>query len=245
MNRELQISRNIEFVQEQIAQACSRAQRSLDAVKLVAVTKTKPAEDVLAAIKAGITDFGENRIEEASGKIPLVNQHVDEPVTWHMIGHIQSRKARDIVPLFNTVHSIDSMKIAQKLSSLAVEHGKTLKIFAEVNISGEEQKDGFKVSKWRTDVQQFESFQQTIQTLAKLPSLELVGLMTMAPFVDDPELTRPVFANMAALRSELESKLHLQIPHLSMGMTNDYRVAIEEGATVVRIGTAIFGERNT
>lgn len=244
-DREVEIATNIVEVQEQIASACARAGRSVDDVKLVAVSKTKPIEDVLAAAKVGIRDFGENRLEEASEKIPTVNDVLQQPVTWHMIGHIQSRKARDVVPLFASVHSIDSLKIARKLSAFAAEEGKTLKVFAEVNVSGEAQKYGFEASAWQTDAQQFDMLQQTMSQIAQLPGLELVGLMTMAPFVSDAELTRPVFASMAALRTELASKLAISLPHLSMGMTNDYTVAIEEGATMVRVGTAIFGARNT
>jgi len=243
--REIEIANNIDEVQEQIASACARAGRSVDDVKLVAVSKTKPIEDVLAAAKVGIRDFGENRIEEASEKIPAVNNILDQTVVWHMIGHIQSRKARDVVPLFASVHSVDSLKIARKLSSLASEEGKPLNVFAEVNVSGEPQKYGFEASNWQTDAQQFDMLQQTISQIAQLPGLKLVGLMTMAPFVSDAERTRPVFASMAALRSQLASKLAINLPHLSMGMTNDYTVAIEEGATMVRVGTAIFGARNT
>ena len=243
--REIEIANNIDEVQEQIASACARAGRSVDDVKLVAVSKTKPIEDVLAAAKVGIRDFGENRIEEASEKIPAVNDIWDQTVVWHMIGHIQSRKARDVVPLFASVHSVDSLKIARKLSSLASEEGKPLNVFAEVNVSGEPQKYGFEASNWQTDAQQFDMLQQTISQIAQLPGLKLVGLMTMAPFVSDAERTRPVFASMAALRSQLASKLAINLPHLSMGMTNDYTVAIEEGATMVRVGTAIFGARNT
>ncbi|MAU10737.1 MAG: YggS family pyridoxal phosphate-dependent enzyme [Anaerolineaceae bacterium] len=245
MSREREIANNIDEVQEQIALACARAGRSVDDVKLVAVSKTKPIEDILAATKVGIRDFGENRIEEASEKIPAVNDMLDQTVVWHMIGHIQSRKARDVVPLFASVHSVDSLKIARKLSSLASEEGKTLNVFAEVNVSGEPQKYGFEASNWQIDAQQFDMLQQTISQIAQLPGLKLVGLMTMAPFVSDAERTRPVFASMAALRSELASKLAISLPHLSMGMTNDYTVAIEEGATMVRVGTAIFGARNT
>lgn len=243
--REIEIANNIDEVQEQIASACARAGRSVDDVKLVAVSKTKPIEDVLAAAKVGIRDFGENRIEEASEKIPALNNILDQTVVWHMIGHIQSRKARDVVPLFASVHSVDSLKIARKLSSLASEEGKPLNVFAEVNVSGEPQKYGFEASNWQTDAQQFDMLQQTISQIAQLPGLKLVGLMTMAPFVSDAERTRPVFASMAALRSQLASKLAINLPHLSMGMTNDYTVAIEEGATMVRVGTAIFGARNT
>lgn len=243
--REIEIANNIDEVQEQIASACARAGRAIADVKLVAVSKTKPIEDILAAAKVGIQDFGENRIEEASEKIPVLNDMLDQPVTWHMIGHIQSRKARDVVPLFASVHSVDSLKIARKLSSLASDEGKTLNVFAEVNVSGEPQKYGFEASSWQTDAQQFDMLQQTVSQIAQLPGLELVGLMTMAPFVSDAERTRPVFASMAALRTELANKLAIDLPHLSMGMTNDYTVAIEEGATVVRVGTAIFGARNT
>lgn len=243
--REIEIANNIDAVQEQIASACARAGRAVDDVKLVAVSKTKPIEDVLAAAKTGIRNFGENRLEEALHKISAVNDTLQQPVTWHMIGHIQSRKARDVVPLFSSVHSIDSLKIAHKLSSFASEADKTLSVFAEVNVSGELQKYGFEASAWQTDAQQFDMLQQTVSQIAQLPGLELVGLMTMAPFVSDAELTRPVFASLAALRSELANKVAIDLPHLSMGMTNDYTVAIEEGATMVRVGTAIFGARNT
>ncbi len=237
------IVENIQDVRRQIETACARAGRKPEAVTLVAVSKTHPADAVLEAIAAGLQHFGENRVEESESKIPAVNAHVTQPVTWHMIGHIQSRKAKAIPPLFQCVHSVDNLKLATKLAA-AVEQGKRLDVLLEVNVSGEAAKDGLQAANWQQDKAVRDNLWHEIEQILALPELNVRGLMTMAPIVEDMEQTRPIFASLAALQSALVDSLHYPMPDLSMGMTDDYPIAIEEGATLVRIGRAIFGERH-
>lgn len=235
---------NIARVQDTIATACARANRDPSTVTLVAVSKTKPIEMVCEAVAAGVQHFGENRVEESQQKIPLVNQQLEHKPTWHMIGHIQSRKAKLIPPLFDVIHSIDSLKLARKLSQLAVEDGQRLDVLLEINISGEEAKYGFEASGWKMQAEIKDSLWKTVGELLVLPGLNICGLMTMAPYLAKAEATRPVFADLAELADTLSTAFAVELPHLSMGMTNDYPVAIEEGATIVRVGRAIFGERD-
>lgn len=237
------ISENIAQVQKNIEQACERAGRNPNTVTLIAVSKTHSPEAVLEAIAAGAQHFGENRVEEASIKIPAVTSQISTPVTWHMIGHIQSRKARDVVPLFSVIQSVDSLKLANKLSSSAVEQNRQLGILLEVNISGEESKDGVQAFGWRNNAARFQELVNVIHQIMDLPALHLRGLMTMAPIVETMEQTRPIFADLAALQDALQQSLGIALPELSMGMTDDYPVAVEEGATMVRVGRAIFGNR--
>jgi len=237
------ISENIAQVQKNIEQACERAGRNPNTVTLIAVSKTHSPEAVLEAIAAGAQHFGENRVEEASIKIPAVTSQISTPVTWHMIGHIQSRKARDVVPLFSVIQSVDSLKLANKLSSSAVEQNRQLRILLEVNISGEESKDGVQAFGWRSNAARFQDLLNVIRQIMDLPALHLHGLMTMAPIVETMEQTRPIFADLAALRDALQQSLGMALPELSMGMTDDYPVAVEEGATMIRVGRAIFGNR--
>jgi pyridoxal phosphate enzyme (YggS family) len=239
----IEIAANIAEVREKIAVAAARAGRSSDEITLVAVSKTMPIELLEAALDAGMRDFGENRAEEAENKIPALNARVSHSPRWHMIGHIQSRKVKSILPLFDVVHSVERFKIAQKLSEQAQEAGKVLPIFLEINISGEEAKDGFQAVNWQKKSDVKTMLWEELGKVFALPSLEIRGLMTMAPYDDEIEATRPVFADLAALREALRNDFSLALPDLSMGMTNDYTVAIEEGATIVRIGRAIFGER--
>jgi pyridoxal phosphate enzyme (YggS family) len=199
---------------------------------------------ILEAVAAGLQHFGENRVEEGSAKIPVVNRQTPVPLTWHMVGHIQSRKARDVLPLFQIVHSIDSFKLAEKLSRLAVQAGRRLDALIEINVSGEATKSGVAASNWSGDPMAREHLQNEIRQILALPGLNVRGLMTMAPIVDHMEQTRRVFGSLAALREWLQDSCHLALPDLSMGMTDDYPIAIEEGATIVRIGRAIFGERS-
>lgn len=240
----MSIQANFHHVQESVLQACVKAGRDPASVTLVAVSKTHPADAVLEAAAAGAQHFGENRVEEAESKIPAVNAQNAQPLTWHMIGHIQSRKAKEIVPLFQQVHSVDSLKLAAKLSGLAVGQGKRLTVFLEMNVSGEESKYGIQAVRWQEDVAVRERVWTEIGQIAALPGLEVHGLMTMAPIVPVMEQARPVFASLAALRTAVSDTLKIELPGLSMGMTDDYPVAIEEGATLVRIGRAIFGERD-
>lgn len=236
----IEIAANIAAVRETIAKAAARSNRSVDAITLVAVSKTMPIDYIRAALAEGIRDFAENRVEEAAQKITAF---AESRPHWHMIGHIQSRKVKEIVPLFDVVHSVERLKIAQKLSEQAQAVGKIMPIFLEINISGEEAKDGFAAVDWQKKPETKSKLWDEIAEIAALPALELRGLMTMAPYVDEAEASRPVFASLAMLREAIRQDLKLVLPDLSMGMTNDYTVAIEEGATIVRIGRAIFGER--
>jgi pyridoxal phosphate enzyme (YggS family) len=238
-----QIADNLARVQEQIAAACARSGRDPASVKLIAVSKTHSVETVLAALDAGVQHLGENRVEEAESKIPAVEARTMHRPTWHMIGHLQSRKAKDALPLFPVIHSVDTVRLAGRLSRAAVEQGRTVDIFLEVNVSGEESKAGFDALDWSASPARHEQLQADVLTIAALPGLRLCGLMTMAPIVERLEDARPVFASLAALRSALVEATGIPLPDLSMGMTDDFPVAVEEGATWVRVGRAIFGER--
>ncbi len=233
MNQELRD--NLSRVQDRIATAAARAGRDAASITLVAVSKTHPVETLIAAYELGVRHFGENRVEEASGKLPTFKQAINDPaVVFHMIGHVQSRKAQDAAALFDRVHSVDSVKLAARLSRFAT---KPLPILLEVNVSGEESKYGFGRARR-------EELFGAVEAIAHLPNLHLDGLMTMAPVVEDPEQARPVFSALRTWRDEIEARYSpIRLPHLSMGMTDDYEVAIEEGATFVRIGRALFGER--
>jgi len=236
-------------VQHQIALACAQAGRDPQDVTLVAVSKTHPAKAVLDALHAGQMDFGENRPEEALGKIAAVADAMgpdERAPRWHMIGHVQSRKARNVVQRFTLVHSVDTLKLAQKLSHLCEERDCRQDILLEINISGEESKSGFAAAGWAQAATVRESLWSDIQSMLALPGLRVRGLMTMAPIVEDPEQTRPVFAGLRHLCEALREDFpQSDWPELSMGMTDDYPVAIAEGATLVRIGRAIFGRRLT
>ena len=230
-------------VRERIAQAAERAHRSPESITLVAVTKGHPPEAVVAAWRLGVRDFGENRVEEGEEKIPRVHALLttlvgevppEEMPRWHMIGHIQSRKAARAVSPYVLVHSVDRLKIARRLDRFAGERDIVLPVLLEVNVSGEESKYGFHP----------EDVFSAVEEILALSHLRVEGLMTMAPFVADPEETRPVFRQLRRLRDALHARYpDVSWHHLSMGMSNDFEVAIEEGATIVRIGTAIFGPR--
>jgi pyridoxal phosphate enzyme (YggS family) len=213
-------------------------------VTLVAVSKTHPAESVLEAVTHGQFHFGENRIEEAEPKIRSVQSQGTSPLVWHMIGHVQSRKARDVIALFDVIHSLDNLKLAERYSRFATELDKSVPILLEINVSGEDSKSGFEAGQWQTNRLQRESLWNDIRTIIKLPGIRVEGLMTMAPIVGDMEEARPVFTALRTLRDALAADIPgAAWTSLSMGMTDDYPVAIEEGATIVRIGRAIFGER--
>lgn len=240
------IARNLKTIQETIAAACDRANRNPAKVTLVAVSKLRSPEAILAAADAGVQHFGENRVEEAQEKLPEIADLIRDQtkaydLTWHMVGHIQSRKARHIPVLFDMVHSVDNIKLAEKLSRLASAR-QPLDVLLQMNVSGEESKSGFPAANWRTDADVRDQVWSRTKFILKLPGLRVRGLMTMAPIVADMEQTRPVFASLAALRDALSESLGVALPELSMGMTDDYPVAVEEGATMVRIGRALFGE---
>ena len=245
------VTHNLKRVQERMAEAALRAGRDPAGVTLVAVTKTRPAGEVVAAYQAGVRHVGENRVEEALAKIPAVQAALPGPQpTWHMVGHVQSRKARDVVAHFDHVHSVDRLKIARRLSGFAHETGRVLPVLLECNVSGEEAKFGFDLPGWERDAARQEAFFAAVEEILPLPGLSVQGLMTMPPLVTDPETVRPVFASLRALLDALRERFPTQglasghdWRHLSMGMTDDFEVAIEEGATMVRVGRAIFGPR--
>ncbi|MEW5718797.1 MAG: YggS family pyridoxal phosphate-dependent enzyme [Chloroflexota bacterium] len=232
------LEQNLKLVQQRIAHAAERAGREPREITLVAVSKTFSAEAILAAHALGVRHFGENRVEEAAEKIPPINRRLQTAITWHLIGHLQSRKVKDAVPLFDFIHSLDRVALAQKIENRASATEKTIPILLEVNISGEASKNGFAP-------EPREQFFDAVRTILTLPHLDAQGLMTIAPIVAQPDDARPHFRALRALRDELRARFPERAwQHLSMGMTDDFEAAIAEGATIVRIGRAIFGERN-
>lgn len=238
----MSIGDNIAAVKANIATSCAHAGRDPVAVTLIAVSKRHPASDVLEAIAAGVQHFGENRVEEADIKISQVRAAGSNP-TWHMVGHVQSRKAKDALDCFDVVHSVESLKLAEKLARGAAEKGKTIDVLLEINVSGELSKYGLPAAGWQTDAVVRQALFDTMRQITHLTNLRARGLMTMAPIVEQMESARPVFAGLARLRDAAQEALGIALPDLSMGMTDDYPIAIEEGATMVRIGRAIFGSR--
>jgi hypothetical protein len=228
---------NVRSVQERIAAAAARARRDPDEITLVAVSKTQDPETIYLAYELGLRHFGENRVGEAESKVGKLPDDID----WHMIGHIQSRKAKRVIPIFKLIHSVDSVKLARRLDRLAATEEAPLPALIEVNVSGEASKYGFSADRWNQDREQREQLLAAFKEIVELPHLQVQGLMTMAPIVPDPEEARPVFARLRTLRDDLAAALpQAEWQHLSMGMTDDFEVAIEEGATLVRIGRAIF-----
>ncbi len=239
------LCRNLARVREQMAESALRAGRPLEAVRLVAVSKTHPAERIIEAWHCGQRDFGENRPEEGVAKMSAVEAALGgESPRWHMIGRIQRRKARLVVEHYDLVHAVDRLPLAERLNRLAQERGRTLPVLLECNVSGEATKAGFPLHGWERTVEVREAFFAQVEQLLTLPALRVEGLMTMAPIADDPEEVRWVFASLRALRDALRERFPAwRWFHLSMGMSDDFTVAIEEGATLVRIGRAIFGPR--
>jgi len=233
------IAERIESVRERIAKAAERSGRDADDVLLVAVTKTHPVETIRKAYDAGLRHFGENRPEEALPKIEALNAQLASEgasaPTWHMIGHIQHRKVKLVIGKYALIHSVDTVKLARRLDGKLEEAGLGVQpILLEVNVSGEPTKYGFRP----------EELPGAVEEILALKHLEIQGLMTVAPIAEDPEEVRPVFRRLRELMDELKGK-YPEVPwkHLSMGMTDDFEVAIEEGSTIVRIGRAIFGPR--
>lgn len=225
------LAANIAHVRSTIANAARRAGRDSAEITLVAVSKTRPVELVEMAYNLKVTDFGENRVQEA---LPKIDAFHPQGVHWHMIGHLQSNKAGKVVGAFDSVQSVDSLALAQTLQRQATKRAIRLPVLLEVNVAGEESKSGIRPDEVLPLARQ----------IAELPALEVQGLMTVAPLVDDPEKVRSVFRSLRELRDLLSSELpECSWQHLSMGMTDDYSIAIEEGATIVRVGRAIFGER--
>jgi len=240
---------NIRRTEERIAAAAERVGRSPEDVTLVAVSKTQPAEAVESAYRLGLRHFGENRVEEASQKIPRVRAMLGGTVestglVWHMVGHLQSRKARLAGDLFQMLHSLDSTKLARKLSRLCTESQRVMPVLLEVNVSGEDSKYGFSVHPCRDEPDQRKTLFASVEEILSLPGIQVQGLMTMAPIVPHPEDARPFFVRLRSLREELAARFpETEWRHLSMGMTDDFEVAVEEGATILRVGRAIFGRR--
>ena len=232
-----------------IKDIAERSGRTQDDITLIAVTKNQPVEAIESLYKLGHRHFGENRVEEASAKIELLSaqmQSNNSPPIWHMIGHIQSRKARTCASLFNHIHSVDTIKLANRLSRFASEHETTLSILLQCNISGEHTKSGFTATDAALNTPQWSNLVNIISQIAELPNLIIAGLMTMAPITDNPEASRPIFQNLRILKDQISQHFpQLPMNHLSMGMSADYAIAIQEGATMLRIGTSIFGHRNT
>ena len=218
-------------VRDLIASAEEAASRPAGSVRLVAVTKSHPFGAVRAALDAGLTDLGENRLEELEAKVAEFGPDV---ARWHMIGHVQSRKAGQCAGLADVIHAVDTTKLAERLARLGEERGRDVHVLMQVNTSGEASKSGF----------DGEAAREEILRLADLEGLQIDGLMTMAPFVDDPVVLSSAFAGLREIHASLRTHSHRVGPELSMGMTNDLEIAIREGSTMVRIGTALFGARS-
>jgi pyridoxal phosphate enzyme (YggS family) len=223
------VAENLERVREQIAQAVQKGGRAATDVELVAITKTHAAERVREAIEAGQTLFGESRVQEARAKIP----ELPSAIRWHFVGHLQKNKIRHALPLFELIHSVDSLALAQDIERIAQEDGLHPRVLLEVNVAGEGTKFGFAPETLRAEMER----------LLALPRLSIEGLMCIPPLANEAESSRKYFVDLRELRDSLEKDFNLKLPQLSMGMTNDFPIAVEEGATLVRVGTAIFGER--
>jgi hypothetical protein len=220
---------NLAAIQQRIQAACSRAGREAQSVMLLAVSKTKSAEIIEEAVRCGQIFFGENKVQEAKAKIPLSPGRA----RWHFIGHLQSNKARDAVELFEMIQGVDSPDLAREISKRCEQASKEMPILLEVNVAGESSKFGY----------QPERLLAELKELSSLPRLVVQGLMTIPPFATDPEKSRSHFRRLRELKAQCEETLGLALPHLSMGMSGDFEIAIEEGATLVRVGTALFGQR--
>ena len=223
------IANNLAQVQQRISTACKRAERSSEEVQLVAVGKKFTADVIREAADCGLTLFGENRVQEAKAKIPDCPGHL----RWHFIGNLQTNKCRDAVALFDMLHAVDSLHLAKELNKRCEQAAKVMPILLEVNVSGEGSKHGFSPETAVNAMKEFSDF----------PQLELHGLMTMAPYSRQPESSRPYFQKLCEVKTACEDKLGAPLPELSMGMSGDYEIAIEEGATLIRLGTTLFGPR--
>lgn len=223
---------NLAEVEKHICEACARAGRSRDEVTLIAVSKTKPVSMIEELLPGGTRDFGENKVQELVDKYEVLPKDIH----WHLIGHLQRNKVKYVVDKACLIHSVDSMRLAETISEEGVKKGVTVPVLIEVNVAGEESKFGVTL----------EETEGLVREIAKLPSIQIKGLMTIAPYVEDPEENRVHFSRLKQLSVDIKNKNidNVSIDVLSMGMTGDYQVAIEEGATMVRVGTGIFGERN-
>ena len=223
------IAENLERVRVQIAQSAAKTGRTADDIELVAITKTHPPEKVREAVEAGQTLFGESRVQEARDKIPELPSNL----RWHFVGHLQKNKIRHALPLFELFHSVDSLVLAQEMDRIAADEGMHPRVLLEVNVAGEGSKFGFAPDKLR----------EQMEALLALQRLSILGLMTIPPLADEAEVSRRYFVQLRELRDRLQTEFHVDLPQLSMGMTQDFLIAVEEGGTLVRVGTAIFGER--
>ncbi len=227
------IAANIREIRKRLARAASRAGRDPESIRLLAVSKTVETARIREALDAGIRLFGENYVQEAREKIPALGGDIE----WHMIGHLQTNKVKYVVPLFDWIHSVDRMELARELDRKAGQHGRKLNVLIEVNVSGEASKSGASS----------QDVPALLRAVALLPQIQVRGLMTMPPYSDNPENARPYFVALAKLREDIRALSidTISMDELSMGMTDDFEVAIEEGATIIRVGRAIFGERAT
>jgi hypothetical protein len=225
----MSLAENLDSIQQRIRAACARAGREPASVTLLAVSKSHPPESIQTAVDCGQLLFGENKIQEAKAKIPLCSGRA----RWQFIGHLQSNKVRDAVELFEMIQGVDSLNIAKEISKRAESAARTMPVLLEVNVAGEGSKFGY----------QPEQLLAELNELNALPKIEIHGLMAIPPFTPVPEKARPYFQKLRALKKQAEAVLGAPLPQLSMGMSGDFEIAIEEGATIVRIGTALFGER--
>ena len=225
----MSFAENLASIQQRINAACQRVGRDAASVTLLAVSKTHPPEAIREAVECGQLLFGENKIQEAKAKIPLC----PGKARWQFIGHLQSNKVRDAVELFEMIQGVDSLSLAREISKRAEQAAKTMPILLEVNVAGEASKFGYAPDKLLAELNQ----------LNALPRIEIHGLMAIPPFTPLPEKARPYFQKLRELKLQCEQILGAPLPHLSMGMSGDFEVAIEEGSTMVRVGTALFGER--
>ena len=225
----MDLAANFEMIRQRIRVACGRAGRYPDSVTLLAVTKTQPPEIVIAAAELGLSLFGENKVQEAKAKIPLC----PGKLRWHFIGHLQSNKCRDAVELFEMIQSVDSLSLAQEINKRAEQAARRMPVLMEVNVAGEASKFGYQPERLLVDLKE----------INLLPRLEIRGLMTVPPWSPEAEESRPHFRRLRELKERAEAVLGVPLSHLSMGMSGDFEIAIEEGATMVRVGTALFGPR--
>ena len=225
----MSVAENLAEIQSRITNACESAGRPVDEVKLIAVSKTWPAEHVQKAVDAGQLVLGENKLQEGQEKIPVMSDQLE----WHYIGGLQRNKVRKVLGLFHVVHSIDSLKLAKYTNNVAADMGLKPRAFLQVNIGNEESKGGFST----------EELEASFSEMLELESLKIVGLMCIPPAVEKSEDARVWFSKVVELRDQLEKAHKVTLPELSMGMSGDFETAIEEGATYVRVGTSIFGQR--
>ena len=228
-----EIIENLNIIKERVQQACIKAGNFEGKIKIVAVTKTFPVEVVSQVLSYGINDIGENRIQEALPKIEKIKKEGYEKVSWHLLGHLQTNKVKKAVDSFNLIHSVDSLKLCEKISNYAIANQIIQEILLEVNIAGEESKFGFN-AKYLKDI---------FYELKNLKGIRILGLMIIAPICNNSEEVRFVFRELRELRDYLQITYSVVLPELSMGMSDDFEVAIEEGATIIRLGRAIFGSR--